>query len=330
MSSLPAPAGQVAGQAPGNRLRGGRRGGAVRLDRLSLLLVFVGVPFAGYALLVLWPFVQAAGYSLTSWSGFSPEQPFVGLDNYVALARDDLFRKAVTNTLLMLILVPVLTLFIAYVLALMITVGGPSQGQVRGLRGAGFYRIVAFFPYVVPAVVIGIIWSQALDPSTGLLNGALTGLGLERFEAFAWLGKESTAVWAVIAVVTWSFVGFYMVLFIAAIRSIDNEMFEAARLDGAGRIRTAVSIVLPNITGTIWTSYIYMGILALDLFVFLEIFNPDGGPKNSTLVVTQQIYSTAFSQGKFGVACAMGVVLAVMTFLFIGLVALVRRLGGSR
>ena len=327
MSDLPpAPARQAAARS----IRGGRRF-AVRPDRLSLLLVFVGVPFAGYALLVLWPFGQAAAYSFTGWSGFSPEKPFVGLDNYVALFHDAHFRKAVLNTLTLVVVLPVVGLLVSFVLALLVTIGGPSSGTVRGLRGASFYRTVAFFPYIVPAVVIGIIWAQVYDPDSGVLNALLTGLGLDRFESFAWLGKSSTAMWATVAVVVWAFAGFYMVLFIAAIRGIPHELFEAARLDGAGRLRTAVSIVAPAIAGTIRSSYIYMGIIALDMFVFLAIFNPSGGPKNSTLVITQEIYTTSFREAKFGMACAMGVVLAALTFAFIGLVALVRRLaGGSR
>lgn len=326
MSQVPATSAAV------HQERGGRRPrAAVRLDRLSLLLVFVGLPFAGYALLVLWPFAQAAAFSLTSWSGFSPEKPFAGLDNFVTLFHDDLFRKAVRNTLVVVAVLPVVTLVVAYLLAVMITIGGPSHGQVRGLPGAAFYRIVAFFPYITPAVVISIIWAQIYDPSRGLLNGLLTSIGLDQFESFAWLGETKTAMWATLAVVTWAFAGFYMVLLVAAIKGIPTEIFEAARLDGAGRIRTAFSIVPPSIAGTMWTSYIYMGIIALDMFVFVAIFNPSGGPRNSTWLMTQSIYSTAFGTGKFGVACAMGVTLAVMTFMFIGLVSLVRRLaGGSR
>jgi N-acetylglucosamine transport system permease protein len=325
MSSLPVPTGQAASA----KRRGGRRQ-PVRPDRVLLLLVFVGLPLTVYSVLVLWPFAQAAAYALTSWNGFTPEKPFVGLQNFVTLFHDDLFRKAVRNTLVLVTVLPVVTLALAFVLALLVTVGGPTHGQVRGLRGASFYRVVSFFPYVVPAVVIGLIWAQVYDPNNGLLNGLLTGAGADHFKAFAWLGREGTAMWATIAVVVWSFAGFYMVLFIAAVRGIPTELFEAARLDGAGRIRTAVSIVIPSIANSLWTAYIYMGIVALDMFVFVAVFNPNGGPRNSTLVVTQEIYSTAFTHGKFGLACAMGVVLAAMTFAFIGLVALVRRLAGSR
>lgn len=321
MADTPAVHGDVATR--GARLR-------TSLDRGSLLLVFVGVPLAGYAVLVLWPFALAVYYSLTSWTGLTMEQPFVGFDNYVALAQDELFRKAFRNTVVILLVLPALTLLVSFVLAVLVTTGGPSHGQVRGLRGSSVYRVVAFFPYIVPAVVVGIIWAQLYDPSKGLLNGVLTGAGLDRFETFAWTGKESTALWAIIAVVAWAFAGFYMVLFIAAIRSMPTELFEAARLDGCGRVRMATSIIAPSIMGTVRASYLYMGIISLDMFVFMRIFTPDGGPRNSTLVITQSIHRTAFDHGKWGMACAMGVVLAAITFVFIALVALARKVVEGR
>ena len=311
-----------------------RRGRSPRrrasFDRISLMVVFLGIPFAFYVVMVLYPFTQAAYYSLTAWTGFSPSQPFVGLDNYARLFGDRLFVTSLGNSVLLLVVVPLVTLTLAFVLACLVTFGGRTTGGVRGLGSSAFYRVVSFFPYVVPAIVIGIIWSQVYDPSTGLLNGVLTGVGLGRFADFAWLGDPGTAMGATVVVIVWAFIGFYMVLFVAAIRGIPVELFEAARLDGAGRLRSAWSVAIPGIAGSIRTAYVYMGILALDAFVYLQALNPSGGPGNSTLVVTQEIYTTAFRQGRFGLACAMGVVLAVLTFVFVGLVFGIGRLLGAR
>ncbi len=313
-----APLGQTAPRPSGRRRR-------ASLDRISLLLVFVALPFFCYLALVLYPFVQAAYYSLTAWTGFSPVQPFVGVQNYVSLFSDPTFVKAVRNSLLLLAVVPVVTLVASFALASLVTFGGGTNGGVRGLNRAGIYRVVAFFPYVVPAIIIGIIWNQVYDPNNGLLNGILTGVGLDSFKAFPWLGDAGTAMGASMLVIIWAFIGFYMVLFVAAIRDVPVELFEAARLDGAGRYRAAVSIALPHIAGTVRSSYIYMGITALDAFVYMQALNPTGGPANSTLVITQEIFITAFQRGNFGLACAMGVVLAVITFAFVGLVYLVMR-----
>ena len=131
-------------------------------------------------------------------------------------------------------------------------------------------------------------------------------------------------------VIMWGLVGFYMVLFIAAIKGVPAEIFEAARIDGAGRFRTAITITLPLIRDNVQTAYIYMGILALDAFVYMAALEPGWRPRNTTLVMAQQLFTTAFAKGQFGYACAMGVVLAAVTLAFAGLVFPVNRLTGGK
>ncbi|OFI38475.1 sugar ABC transporter permease [Arthrobacter sp. SW1] len=299
------------------------------LDRISFMAVFLGIPLAIYLLFVIWPFLQAFFYSLTDWSGFSPSFNFVGLDNYARIFTDDLFLKALGNNIILLIVVPLVTVVLSLILATLVTVGGSSKGQIKGLKNSSFYRVVSFFPYTIPAVAIGIMWGQIYDPSGGLLNGILNGLGLN-FKDYAWLGNASTAMWCSIFVIIWGFVGFYMVLFIAGIKGIPSEIFEAARIDGAGRLRTALSITIPMIRDNIQTAYVYLGIFALDAFVYMASLFPNaGGPENTTLVMSQQLFFTAFQRGQFGMATAMGVVLAVATLIFSGLVFLVNKLTGG-
>lgn len=300
------------------------------MARRGFVLVTLGIPFVFYAIFVLWPFAQAFVYSLTNWSGFSDTFDFVGISNYRSLITDETFLKAVRNNLLLAIVVPVVTITLALALATMVTVGGSSAGAVRGLARSSFYRIVSFFPYTIPAIVIGLIWSQMFDPSSGLVNALLTGIGLDQFESFAWLGEVSTAMPVTMFVIIWGFVGFYMVLFIAAIKGIPSELYDAARVDGAGRIRMTMMVTLPMVRETIQTAYIYLGILALDAFVYMAALNPSGGPQNSTLTMTQDLFNTAFKKGQFGLASAMGVVLAVLTLLFAAIVFLVNRLGKGK
>jgi N-acetylglucosamine transport system permease protein len=299
-------------------------------DKITFFLVFLIVPLVGYLAFVVSPFAQAAYFSLTNWTGFSPDMKFVGLSNYAKLFSDETFLKSMGNSIILAIVLPVVTLAIALFFATLVTVGGSSRGNVRGLRHSSFYRVVSFFPYVIPAIVIGLIWSQIYDPNSGILNGVLTSLGLEQFTSFPWLGDVRTARAAVMFVIVWGLVGFYMVLFIAAIKGVPAEVFEAARIDGAGRFRTAISITIPLIRDNVQTAFIYMGILALDAFVYMAALEPGGGPENSTLVMSQQLFTTAFTKGQFGYACAMGVVLAVITLTYAGLVFAVNRLTGGR
>ena len=155
-------------------------------------------------------------------------------------------------------------------------------------------------------------------------------MGFDGFKSFAWLGDERTAMGASIFVIAWSMVGFYMVLFVAAIKGIPAEVYDAARVDGAGRFRTAISITVPMIRDTIRTAYIYLGILALDAFVYMQALNSNGGPANSTLVISQDLLNTAFKKGKFGYASSMGATLAIITLVFAALVFLVFYLIGER
>jgi len=207
-----------------------------------------------------------------------------------------------------------------------VTAGGPSTGRVQGLPGGGVYRVVSFFPYCIPAIVIGLIWAQVYDPRRGLLNGALTALGLDQFANFAWLGNIATAMPASMFVIVWGFVGFYTVLFVAAIKGIPAETYEAARIDGAGRFRLAFWITLPQMLNNVRTAYIYLGLAAMDAFVYMQALNASGGPDHSTLTLSQELYVTAFSKGQFGYATAMGIALALVSLVYAALVFAVLRL----
>ncbi|MFC9462972.1 carbohydrate ABC transporter permease, partial [Streptomyces sp. NPDC056983] len=289
----------------------------------------LGVPLTIFVLFVLYPFAQAIFWAMTNWRGFSPDYEFVGLDNFTKMFQDDVFLKALRNIALLAVCVPLVTLTLALGVAVAVTLGGPSKGPVRGIRGASFYRIVSFFPYVVPAIIVGLVWAQMYDPNAGLVNGILTGLGLDGFDKFAWLGETVSAMPSLMFVIVWGLVGFYAVLFIAAIKGVPAELYEAARIDGAGRFRMTLSVTLPSIRDTVQTGYIYLGIAALDSFVYVQAMLPNGGPDNSTLTISQRLFNVAFAKQQFGLATAMGVVLAVVTLVFAALVFLVNRLTGG-
>lgn len=306
-----------------------RRRRPLTFGRVTFFLVFLGLPLAIYATLVLKPFTEAFYYSLTDWRGFSPEMNFVGLDNYVRIFSDDTFRRSMRNNAILVVVVPFVTIVLSLALASVLTVSGRSSGEITGLRGSSFYRVISFFPYAVPAIIVGLIFGMVYNPRGGLLNGLLTSLGLDAFDSFPWLGDTRTAMAAVIFVMVWAGVGFYMILFVAAIKGVDKEVYEAARLDGAGRFRTATRITIPLIRENVQTAYIYLGIGALDAFVFMQAMVANGGPDNSTLVMTQTLFRTAFTQNKWGEASAMGVVLALITLAFSALVFVLNRLTGG-
>lgn len=298
------------------RKRGGRS--RPKASRGLFYALFLGVPLLVYIVFVVSPFVQAFYYSLTDWRGLAQAPQFIGLDNYVTLFNDGVFRKALLNNVIFMISLPLITLTLAFILAVLVTVGGDSRGQIRGVPGASVFRVVSFFPYVIPAVVVGILFAFIYSPNGGLLNGTLGVIGLD--PGIAWLGERHLAMWAIVAAVVWSLVGFYMVLFVAAIKSIPSEIVEAARIDGAGRLRLSTQVILPMIRDNVSTAAVYMGILALDMFVYIRVMTPTGGTGKSTEVVSRYLYQTAFSDSRFGLASAMGVVMALLTMLMAVLV----------
>jgi N-acetylglucosamine transport system permease protein len=297
-----------------------RRRARLTFDSVSFMAVFLGVPLALFIVFVIWPFIQAGFYSLTDWGGFSRDFNFIGLDNFTRLAGDQRFLTALGNNVKLSLTIPLLTIVIALAFATLVTIGGRGIGQTSGVRGAGFYRVVSFFPYVIPAVVIGVIFARVFDPSSGLLNAVLPQAWQQN-----WLGQVSTAMPASIFVIIWGYIGFYMLLFIAAIKDIPAEVLEAVRLDGASRVRTAFSITIPMIIGNLQTAWVYLGIASLDAFVTMAILNAQGGPNNSTLVMSQYLFEN-FKKGQYGYASALGVAMAVVTLAYAALVFGVMRI----
>lgn len=289
-----------------------RRRRPLSFDRVSFFAVFLVVPLALYIYFVVSPILQAFYYSLTNWSGYDNNPAFVGFQNYTTLFHDPTFWKALRNNLILAVVLPTITITLALALATLVTVGGSSRGQTRGITGGGVYRVVSFFPYAIPAIVTGILWQQIYSPQGGLLNGFLEALGFDNLKNTPWLGDPHLALGAIVVAIVWSFVGFYMVLFVAAIKGIPAEIYEAARLDGSGRLRTAVQITVPLIRDNVSTAVVYMAILGLDAFTYMAVLAPSGGPDNQALVVTQYLY-TNFTTAKYGYAIAMGVVLALVT-----------------
>jgi N-acetylglucosamine transport system permease protein len=296
----------------------------VRYGKYRFIASFLVVPLALYVVFVVSPYLQAFYISMTDWRGFSAQQNFIGLGNYVELASDGRFWRAIWHNALLLIVVPVVTLGIALFLASMTTLGGRGGAAGRGgVRGSRFYQVIFFFPHVVPLVIAGVLFAFFYNPEAGLLNGLLRVVGFDWLTR-PWLGDTTFALPAVMGVLIWIFVGFYYVVFSAAMKSLPADVFEAAVLDGAGRFRTFRSITLPMITDTLKSSYIYLGILMLDGFALLQVMLPDGGPDGSTEVVAQYLYRAAFTEGRFGYASAIGVALCLVTLV---LAVVVLRMG---
>jgi len=277
--------------------------------KYRLIIPFLLPALVLYGAFVLWPYAQAIYVSFTSWRGVSPSKPWVGLDNYQRAWNDPRLTDALSRNAQILIVLPLVTIAIALTFAALFTQGS------NAIRGASFYRVVFFFPQVISAVIVGILWSYVYHPNVGLLNGVLGAVGLGSLER-AWLGNPTTILWAIVAVAVWSSVGFYMVIYIASMQSIPTSFYEAATLDGANRWTTFKDITFPLIWETLRTTLIYIGIIALDFFVLVQVMTGGGvGSGRRAEVAALYLYNQAFDRSRWGYASAIGVILLVLTLL---------------
>lgn len=287
---------------------------------------FLILPLALYAVFVIWPFLQSIYYSFTDWTGLSPEFSMVGFDNFQRMMGDAVFWKSLQHSLTFLLLLPLVTISLALFFAFMINVGGRrgKGAAIAGVRGSAFYKIVYFFPQVLSIAIVALLFQFAYNPNSGALNSALEGLGLGSLRA-DWLGDPDIALWCVMAVLVWSTVGFFVVLFSAGMTSIPKDFYEAALLDGASRITTFFRITLPLLWDTVQSGWVYMGILALgaESFAVVQIMTvgpSGGGPDYSTTVLPLYIYVKAFRDGQAAYATSIGVALLLVTLAFAAVV----------
>lgn len=285
--------------------------------KYRFIVGFLLAPLTLYLVFVVSPNIQAVIYSFTDWNGYSQTQNFIGLDNYAALIRDPLFWKSLGNNGILLLVLPILTISLGLFFAFMLNLGGRRRGAVaEGMRASRLYHAVYFFPYLLSIAIIAILWQQAYNPQGGIVPGTLSALGIDP-PADGILGTPSTALWACIAVAVWHAVGFYVVLFSAGLASIPRDIFEAAALDGVNRFTLFFRIMLPLLWDNVQVAFVYLGIIALDFFVVVNIMTPHPeAVSNSTEVIAHYLFTKAFSgdaNPQYGYASAIGVALLFLT-----------------
>ena len=274
----------------------------------GLIISFLAIPLLLYAVFLLFPYFSSFGFAFTRWSGLSADIRFNGLTNFIKLFNDAKFWNALSHNGIALLVLPPVVIGIALFFSFLFT---------QGLKFARLYRISYFFPQVLSVVIVGVLWDFIYHPTIGVLNSVLTAVGLDWFKSFAWLGDRGTVFGSVLAVVVWQNVGFYMVLFIAAMQTIPQDYFEAARVDGANAWTMFWNITVPLIWDTIRTAIVFLAIGAMDLFAIVTVMtNGTGGPSRAADVLPVYLYSKAFSEGQFGYATAMGLVLLLLVLLF--------------
>lgn len=264
------------------------------------LMALPAVVFA--SIFIFYPLVRGAWVSLFRWDGLSADMTWVGLRNYVNVFNDPIFWEAIGHTFQYAIGVTVIKNVLALVLAVLLN---------RKLRGRGFFRVATFIPVIMSFVVVGILWSWIFNPTFGLLNGALHAVGLDSW-IHGWLSDPSIALWSVISVDVWKWTGFHIVIILAGLQSIPEELDEAAALDGAGRFRIFWNITLPMLRPVLTFSILMSLVGAFVSNYDLVKVMTGGGPSHSTEVALTWIVNTTFSGLNVGKANAMSMILFVL------------------
>lgn len=281
--------------APNGRPRRKRRWGGL-LWVIPALIVL--------ALFVYYPLLLNFGYSVQSSNIFTGEQTFVGASNYVRLASDPIFWKALTNNVLYAVISVVFQVFLALILAAVI------EG-LRRERWRSLLRAIYFVPSAMSLTVTGLLFAFIYQPKSGLLNGLLNALGLGGLSQ-PWLGNPDTAMTAIIAMSQWQGFGYSTLLFAVAIQRIPSELFEAAAIDGIGPVRRIFSMTLPLVREM--TTLMTIVVISGSFQVFNEVMvTTAGGPDNSTQVLGTWLYRSGFVKNDFGYAAAIAVVMFVIT-----------------
>ena len=251
--------------------------------------------------------------AFTKWKGLRKSPRFVGLDNFEKMLGDDQFWSALSNNLIYLVFLPIITLGFALFMAFMIS---------QKVRFSNFYRVTFFFPQVMSVVAIGILWSFVYHPTIGIFSSLLKAVGIEKPPI--WLGDPDTALWSIVAVTVWQSAGFFMVIFMAGMLSIPKSLYEAAALDGAGRGSTFFRITFPLLWENTRSSLVFITVIAMDMFG-ITFTMTQGGPDRSTDVLATLLYEHAFLHSRFGYATSIAMVYFVIVIVLTLLIFRVTR-----
>ncbi len=292
----------IAGSVP---VAGHRRPARGRRQGSFEPYLFVLPALAFYAVFLALPIVGVVAISLLDWSGLSMTGiAWAGLDNYATLANDDVFWQALLHNVVFIGAGASAMVVLGLVLAVLLE---------QGFRGSNFFRGVFFIPTVMSMVVVGIVFMLILSPELGLVNPLLRGLHVGGF-ARAWLGDPATALATVIGVDVWKNFGLSMFLFVAGLKGIPGEYYEAASIDGASAWQRFWSITLPSLRPVTAVVVTLASINTLKLFDLVYVMTA-GGPNHASEVLTTWMYQQGFKFNNMGYGSALAVVLLIVTFI---------------
>ncbi|MBQ2730021.1 MAG: sugar ABC transporter permease [Clostridia bacterium] len=262
------------------------------------------------SIFIIYPTFSIFRVSLYKWGGYSDEKTFVGLDNYRILFQDTRFLASLQNSFLLIIVVTAVTLVLSLWCAAVLT--------REKVKGKGFFRVIFYIPNILSTVVIAAIFSAVYDPSRGLLNSIISLFSPDT--QILWLGDRSVVIYSVAIAMIWQAVGYYMVMYMSAMSQVPESLYEAASIEGAGRIRSFFSVTIPMIMTNLRTTLTFFIISNINVSFLLVRAMTGGGPDGASEVMLSYMYKQAYTNSSYGYGMAIGAVVFIFSFALAGLV----------
>jgi raffinose/stachyose/melibiose transport system permease protein len=282
-----------------------RMGITIFVGMLPALIIYIGI--------ALIPVAMSFYYSFFDWNGLS-SMTFIGLDNYVSVLKDGIFWKGFQNNIFMMVSGILGQLPLGLFFALLLN---------RSLKGLKIYRSVLFLPVIISAVIVSLVWSMVYGMESGLLNSILSLSGLDSWKQ-NWLGSPRWGMLSVSITYLWQNYGFYMVIFLAGLQNISEEVKEAAVMDGATGWKRFWFITLPMLKETIWVTLIFSISNSFRVFDLIYVMTA-GGPAHNTEVMSIYMYTNAFSNMSFGLGSSVSILILIFSLMAIYAAKLITR-----
>ena len=281
-------------------------------------LPFLLPSMVGFILFSILPMITQLFISVTDWDGLSEltlfsdfggfmQQFYVGLQNYVEIFTSKELYQVLGNTLWFIVLYIPLMLVAAMAVALVLN---------SKIRGVGFLRVVYYIPVITSWVAGALIWKWALSPQYGIINSLL---GLVGIDGPNWLQSSQWAIPAIVLASVWKDMGYFGLMLMAGLQGINRQYYEAAAIDGAGKVKQFFRITLPLLTPTLFFILIISMISSFQLFPQIMIMTPDGGPGGSTMMLVERIYKYGFRYYEMGYASAYSWILFAILLVLTGI-----------
>lgn len=272
-----------------------------KLKRDLVGYAFVAPQLLFFAVFTIYPIIE--GLRLSLFRSTAVENTFVGLANYINLFKDPVFLKSMMNTLFLVVVITLGDLVLGLIVALAIFDKKPGY--------VSFVRSTFYLPVIVSTVVMAMVWKFLLNPANGLVNYYLTKATGKTVNL---LGNPNTVLWIIAFVTIVASVGTSIIMYIASMNGISSEMLEAAKVDGASKLKTSLKIIIPLVKSTTLYLSVTTIISVLKLFVIIQLLS-DGGPNNASMTMMYYLYRNAFNYNKMYVASAVGVIMFILAVL---------------